>query len=290
LSSVSFAKDQSLSWLNPALCDGDGNVFLVAVPRADPRDLKRAPAPPRYTKKPSSILRVSADGRKTTLITLDAVPGIADAATVATGALSVDPSGSLHAAVRITRAEGGNQYIVSFDGKGRYLSHVEVDPDEIFIHRFEVLGSGEFLLLGMRLGVGPRATVMTAGGGSFRDLTFSTNLEDEQTAAAPAHSAASRFSSHLARGGDGRIYSVPPGQDSVNVIEASGESRVELKLTPVPPSWRFVDLMAGGNQIVAVYFEEATEESGRFWLAVYDVHLGERVAVYETAAGIPVCY
>lgn len=74
-----FAQDQWLSWKPPVICDGDGNVFLVPVPRADPRDLKLAPAPLRYTKKPSDILRVRADGKKTTLIKPAAIPAFTKA-------------------------------------------------------------------------------------------------------------------------------------------------------------------------------------------------------------------
>jgi len=53
--SVSFANDRHLAWVSPAVCDAEGNLFLIPVPRPEPRDLVR-PVPPRHTKKPSDIL------------------------------------------------------------------------------------------------------------------------------------------------------------------------------------------------------------------------------------------
>lgn len=123
-SRVSFSKDQWFAWRNPVTCDADGNLFLVVVPPADPRDLKTPPSAARFTRTANDILRVSADGKTTTLIKPDAVPAFAEADAVHTGPLAVDSSGSLYAVVLVTRGETGKQYLVSFDSKGQYSSRL----------------------------------------------------------------------------------------------------------------------------------------------------------------------
>jgi hypothetical protein len=95
---------------------------------------------------------------------------------------------------------------------------------------------------------------------------------------------------HLARGGDGRIYFVRGGEDSIDVIDASGNSEQAFKLAPMPRNRRLVELMAAGQRLAATYYEEQADDRGRHWIAVYDVLLGERLAVYGPAPGVPVCY
>jgi hypothetical protein len=306
--SVAFGGEQTLAWRPPVVCDGDGNVFLVPVPTVDPRDLNGPPAQARYTKKPCDILRVSADGKETTLIKPDAVPAFANADLVTTTSIALDARGSLHALVSVTREESRNQYIVSFDSLGQHISHRRIDLDEILVHRFEVLGSGEFLLTGLRLGAGPRVAVMAGEGDSLRDLsvfeddkseTAPAAMQNEDQARPPVASPAQRpapppasLPDRLARSGDGRFYLVPRGEDSksVHAIEASGQSRFAFNLSPMAPNLRLVDLMAAGNRLSAVYYEERPESRAFFWLAVYDITLGERLAVYGPAPAIPICY
>jgi hypothetical protein len=68
-SKVRFSESHSLAWLQPAQCDANGNVVLVTEPAPDPRDLKALPAMPRHTKNPSDVTIISADGKKTTVLT-----------------------------------------------------------------------------------------------------------------------------------------------------------------------------------------------------------------------------
>jgi len=305
-----FSEDPHLAWRPPVVCNGDGDVFVVPVPSADPRDLKNPPAQARYTKKPSDILRVSPDG-KTRLIKPATIPAFAKSgAVVVTDSIAVDPAGSLFVVSKVTRGESVNQYIVSFDSDGKYISHQEVDGDQIIIKRLEALGAGEFLLFGVRLGFGvppqPRIAIMDARDASLRDLPAPADTEKEEDESPPAvedqkrqegESRAERHKSltvsdQMVRGGDGRIYFVPQGKQSVHVIEKTGERRVAFKLASMPRSGRLrlSDLKAAGTRLVAVYYEPLPEDRANFWMDVYDVNLGERVALYGPASAPPICY
>jgi hypothetical protein len=302
--SVQSGTGTGLAWTGSPVCDDEGNVFIVVMPPVDPRDRKHPPALARYTKKPY-ILRVSADGKKTGVIKLDAIPAFANADTIEPFGLAVDPSGSLHALVLVLREENdkeyryksGKQYIVSFDSKSQYSSHLEVDQDEMVVRRFEALGSGDFLVDGMRPGYRPRVAIMGAGGGSFSDVTVLENNKDETPLGAVENKdqtsspvALPGLPAHTARGGDGRVYFVARGQESVYVIEPSGQSRLAFKLARMPRSCELFGLEAAGNRVVAVYREEQPKRGAGFWMAVYNAVFGERVAVYGPADAVPLCY
>ena len=284
-STVSFSQHDWFAWLNPARCDTDGNVFVVPVPEADPRDVKNKSAPPLYPRKLSDILRISADGRERKLFSLASVPALAKAQEISTVAMTLGPGGIPFALVWAQRGEAsGSHYIVSFEESGRYRSHVEVDGDEMAVQRFEVFGTGEFLLQGVRVWGDSRVAVMPAGGGLLRDVDFLPEVDSEDAGTQP------RISEHLARGGDGRIYFVPEGKESIHVIEPSGLSEHAFRLAPVPRNWRLTDLKAVGPRLALIYYEERGRETGRAWIAIYDVRDGERRTVYGPALGLPVCY
>jgi hypothetical protein len=49
--------------------------------------------------------------------------------------------------------------------------------------------------------------------------------------------------------------------------------------------------MAAGPRLALVYYEpRPKQDSGRVSVVVYDVRLGERVAVYGPLSGAPLCY
>jgi hypothetical protein len=280
-STVAFSESSWFAWMNPARCDTDGNVFVVAVPEADPRDVKNAPAPPQYTKKPSDILRVSADGKKRIRFSPAAVPAFANAEEVNTIATALSPSGTLFALVWAPRGQAGSQHIVSFDETGQYRSQIEVNVEEMVVQGFEVFGSGEFLLWGTRPWGGPRVSIMS---GSSGDLL--QDVVDEDSGRTP------KVSNHVTRAGDGQIYFVPQGQESIHAVAPSGLSKYAFRLARVPRNWRLLDLKAAGpRRIAATYYEERPgQNSGRAWFAVYDALLGEQLAVYGPASGAPLCY
>jgi hypothetical protein len=188
-----------------------------------------------------------------------------------------------------TRGEASSQYIVPFDRTGQARSHVRVDPEEIFVGGFEVFGSGEFLLEGFRK-AGPddqtRVTIMPAGGGSLHDvIAIPRDPLKEPTAQG-------KVAALRARGADGLVYFVPAGEDSVHVIEPSGESHVAFTLAKAPHKGELVDLKGAGSRLAAIYYEErpSGNKSGRFWIAVYDSSLGQRVGVYGPVFSPPLCY
>jgi hypothetical protein len=283
---VTFSWDDWFGWVNPARCDGDGNVFFVPMHRADRSDAKKsaaAPAPP----VPSEILRVSAEG-KSTLIRPARAPVLAfadEVTAVHTLRTAVDPGGTLFALVWAARGnEDGRQSIVSFDETGRYRSLVRVDVNEIVASEFEVFGSGEFLVWGQRPWGGPRVAVMPPAGGRLRDVAFVPGIESAKAAAQ------AKLPSHVARAGDGRIYFVPEGEESIHVVGPSGRSERAFRLARVPPNWRLADLEAAGPHLAAVYSEKQNDDRGIAWITVYDARDSVRRAVYGPVAGMPVCY
>ena len=59
----------------------------------------------------------------------------------------------------------------------------------------------------------------------------------------------------------------------------------------VPRSWQPFDLKAAGNRLAVTYQEAGRPaDGGRFWIAIYDAALGERLAVYGPARQSPACY
>ncbi len=279
------------AWVHPARCDNSGNVFLVAVPQADLRDVKSASSPPRHTKNPSDIWGISASGKKRTLFSPSAVPGLGDVQEITTITTTVGPTGTLYAVVWVSRREdAGNQYIVSFDENGRYVSHVEVDGDEIVVKGLEVFGSGEFLVWGVRPWGGPRVAVMSGSGSGLQDVIIESEPGSKDSARLLA------LSDHVARGADGRIYFVTKGEEdihgpeSIQAISASAVAEPAFRLAPMPRTWRLMDLKAAGQRLAVMYLDEQGGGKSRAWIVVYDIRDGERLAVYGPTPGVPLCY
>jgi hypothetical protein len=298
---VSFSKEGHLAWIPPVVCDGDGNVFLIPVPSADKRDLKRSPGRARFTKKPNDILKVSPDGRSTLVIEPASAPVLRNADTVSMGTLALGPNGSVLAVVRAITGEEGHQYILSFDSKGRYSSHVEVPTDEVFVHRVELLSSGEYFIAGTRLGEGPRAVIMGSAGTWFRDVDLYATDEDavpaspeptDPSQSRPSKPKRARMPDLFARGEDSRIYFLPRGEKAhvVHTIESTGDSRAAFELETVASGGQLVDMKSAGSRLVAIYYEELPKHRASFWFDVYDTMLGQRVALYGPASAIPVCF
>jgi len=279
---VTFGDGEFIAWQRPAVCDAAGNVFFIRVPAADPRDVKSGVR--QYTKGPSDIVRVSTEGKKT-IIRPDTFSLAANADVVRTVSIAADQSGTLHALLWIGRGETGSQYLVALDEKGRITSKVELVQDEMFAHRFEFFGSGAALVRGVRPYAGSRVAILSPGGGSFRDVSALTK-QDRDLSATPLQSL-----DPVAAGGDGRIYFVPHGlNDSVYVIDQDGESHLAFEPTPMPRDYRLDDVRAAGQRLALTYREPLADDKARFWIGVYDVTLGERLALYGPASRPPMCY
>jgi hypothetical protein len=254
--------------------------------------VNNAATPTESVRQPSDLLEVSADGKKTTLISPGASSVFADAEEVTTITTAVDSGGTVYALDWVVpRAKKGLQYIVSFDKKGLVHSRVEVDQKEIVAEKLDVFGSGDFLLRGVRRrpdgSLAIRVVVMSSDGGSVREVSGlpSAELEDPNIGG-------NKFSAdHFVRGGDGRIYFVPEGDNTVYFIDPSSGASIEaFRLAPMPPERRLTDLQAAGQRLAAVYFEGGPS-GGRFWMSVHDVALGQQVALYGPISdAAPVCY
>jgi hypothetical protein len=200
---------------------------------------------------------------------------------------TTNPGGTLFALVWATREEIGRYYIVAFDNNGSYESRQEIRPEEMSVGRFEVFGSGDFLLLGRRpYSNSTRLAVMSPGGSNLFDV-ISSATEDVVAEDAPPPPFPGQ---HIARGGDGRIYFVPEGKKVVYFVDSSGYSQEAFKLAPMPRNRRLVDLKAAGQRLAVIYFEERPQGKGRLWIAIYHASLGELLAVYGPADGLPIRY
>jgi hypothetical protein len=249
---VTFSGSDWFSWVNPARCDANGDVFVVPIPEADPRDVKNKSVPPRYSKKPRDIWKFSRDGRKITVFDLASVPVLTDAKEIDTRGIALGPDGSVFALVWAPRERPlgtgdqvtGDHYVVSFQGTGKYSSQIQLDEDEISPVRIDVFGSGELLLQGVDPQGRPRIGVMSAMGGRLQDLFGTPEVETGDTARPPE-----KQLHHLARGGDGRIYYVREDDSSVYAIASTGLTERVARLTRMPRGWQLVGLLAAGTRV-----------------------------------------
>lgn len=268
--------------MGPPRCDADGNMFFVLSPEWSS---DHPGGPP-----PNAILSIRADGKETSRFEPATIPAFAGAFKVMTTSLAIGPDGTRHALVSVGRGNARTQYIVSFDDDGQDGSPVKIDASEISVGHIEVFGSGAFLLVGNRIYTrGQAMAVMPAGGGRLRDVVGlpPTITEGPDPTLRPGPGIA-----RMARAEDGRIYFKAPGEDSVYVINASGDAEYAFELAPLPDDrdLRLTDLKAAGSRMAATYHDEEGGAGARYWIVVYDVILGERVALYGPLSSPPICY
>jgi hypothetical protein len=195
----------------------------------------------------------------------------------------------------IGQPEKSGQYIVSFDRKGEYRSHLEVDWHEILVNQFEVFGSGEFLLRGRRTSPAEsRVAILSASGQTIKDVgNWSGKPLDE-----PSPESSPKFD-QMVRGDDGRIYltwqETGEERDIVYAVSASGESERAFAVPPLPKEPQLVGWKAADDRFAGTYRSEASssEGAGRWWIAVYsNVSAGSEpeTTLYGPAPGPLICY
>ena len=306
LSTATISQGGYFAWSGPALCDESENVYFLVVPAS--HNSEGGP-PPGRAVTPRDVLRVSADGKKRVSFSPAASSKFANATEITTIAVALNRDGGelfmlIWARWRDngdqTETEKSGQYIVSFNEKGEYQSHLEVDWHEMLVEQFEVFGSGEFLLRGRRPHAAEqRLAILSASGRTLRDVEgWPGNLSEE-----PSPESAPKFD-YMVGGGDGRIYvtqeDVPKGGDVVYAISASGDSERVFKVRPMRKDPQLKGWKAAGHRFAAIYLDTAQqlqhssgEQRGRWWIAVYsNVSDGAepQATVYGPAPGPPVCY
>jgi len=279
------------AWVDPARCDQDGNLFFLLVPQ-------EAPGPLR-PRSPREIVGVSADGKSANHFDPGSLPALRGADELRTITTALDSQGFLVALVWVSRGRDGRQYIVTFDKSGRDASRLQVDPDEISVEQFEVFGTGELLLRGVHCDAPnveaasggrcvPRLAVMSGDGSSYRDVRGMPD-DDGLGLAKDMDRAVPLTFSYMARGGDGRVYVARNGRPFIYSIDASGRSQAAFPLAPTSSHLRLAGLRASGRRLVAAYNDGRSRQL-RWWLAVYDVALGQRMGLYGPVDGYPLCY
>jgi hypothetical protein len=304
LSTATIAQqDGYLAWSGPALCDEDENAYFL-VPTAQ----NNKAGAPAQAVTPHDVLRVSADGQKRVSFSPVASSKFASVAGFTTVAMALGRHGTLFMLIWArwrnngdqTEVEKNGQYIVSFNQKGEYQSHLEIDGQEMLVNQFEVFGSGEFLLRGSRPHTAEqRLAILSASGGTLRDVEgWPGNPSEEPSPESPP-----KFD-HMVRGSDGRIYvtqeDVPKSGDVVYAISASGDSERVFKLRPMRRDPQLMGWKAADHRFAAIYLDaahrlkgSAGEQRGRWWIAVYsDVADGaeSQSTIYGPAPGPPICY
>jgi hypothetical protein len=289
LDTVVFSQDTYMAWAGEPLCDQSGNVFIQTMPYLPPGSEEELP-------EPNAIMRISADGKTKTSFDPTIVTGFADARSVRTISAAVDKNGDLFVLVWVytgdAEGEGGN-YIVAFDKKAKPKSHVKIDPYQLIVQRFEVFGSGDFLLYGHRMHRNAtRLAILPSGGGDIAEVvdSQSVDFEDSSPYALMTRGAAGRI--YVAgQDGDGAIYAISAYGERENA--SFGYSREGSTLVAMPAGQKLVALMESKHRVAAVYFEAPSgDRAGRSWITVYDdvAGFGERQVVYGPVEGMPICY
>lgn len=306
LSTANISQGDYLAWHEPALCDDQQNVYFLVVPHLGPRDMQGGTNAAAGVLSPSNVLRISADGKTRTTFNPASSSKFASAKELATHAIALDKNGTLFMLIWVRWGDRGGpgeksgQYIVSFDEKGKYQSHQEVDWQEMLVHQLEAFGSGEFLLRGQRADPPePRLAILSAAGLTLRDVVgWSNDLLEE-----PSHTSTLRFDS-MVRGDDGRIYvtqqAAKQHEEVVYALRSSGEIQEVFKLRPMPRDAQLLGLKTAGDRFAAAYLEAEQQSeaspgamSGRWWIAVYSNVAGggeSQTTVYGPAPGSPLCY
>jgi len=172
---ATISGDGFLSWSGPPLCDQRQNVYLLLVPHWTARPDGRAGA--GAALRPRDVLRISSDGKKQTTFKPTADPKFANVDELITIGAALDQHGTLFTLVWARWREGSTQsaksgqFILSFKPDGQLRSQVEVDPDQILVDKFEVFGSGDFLVRGRRPNSSdPRLAILGSSGRSLQDV------------------------------------------------------------------------------------------------------------------------
>jgi hypothetical protein len=283
-------------------CDGDGNLYAIPLPRITDQGRPGVgrtggDQPPG----PRKALRISADGKERTTFDPSGCPDLAKAEEVQAVRTTLGPDGALHLLVWVTWARGGDaqtykggQYILSFDKKGECRSKVEIAHEKLRVRRFEVFGSGDYLLVGHPADLQQVRFAILEAGGALREVTgwsgfpsgLAGDMEEEETIPS---------SDYMVGGDDGRIYVAE--QDArlayipVFAFEPSGVSGEAFRLRSVPKRWQLRGLQAVTGKVAAHYFEASPDgKGGRWWISVVDSSLGEVQALYGPASSKPLCY
>jgi len=297
LRTAAISDGQYFAWAEPALCDEDENTYFLVMPHWS--DAQAADAS-FQTPTPRDVLRVSSDGKKRINFSPGRISKFANTTELKTVTVAVDRNG-LYMLIWARWNDNGDQreksgqYIVSFDRKGEYRSHLEVDWQEILVSQFEVFGSGEFLLRGRRIHPSEsRIAILSASGQTLQDVGSWSGrpLDDLSPESAPP----SKFD-RMVRGSDGRIY-VTQGEvgqgDVVYAVSASGQTERVFKLPPMPKDPPLVAWKAADDRFAASYPSDAPgEQRSRWWIAVYsNIADGSELetTLYGPAPGPLLCY
>jgi hypothetical protein len=266
----------------PFRCDSEGNVSFVPY----------SPARPQAATSSTLAVRISADGKKTTRFSVAGGLGLDYFADVGIEAIALDNAGSLYALTDVQTRDGSRQFVVAFDADGRYKSKVEIDPEEILVDRFGVVGSGEILLSGYR----PRRTtqrivVMAAGGGRLRDVVVPTESSGEEGPTSSPNPETPTVE-HVEAGPDGRLYVGPDAiAGPVWAISSSGTVTGKFALAPPKRDVKLVGIRVSIGRLAAIYDESRPGSSSSWrWIVVHDLSTGEHTDTYGPVTKLVMCY
>jgi hypothetical protein len=274
-------------------------VYFLLAPHTTVAQVKAAATAGRdLPLDPREVLRVSADGKKTTVFDPARDQKLAGAKRVTTSGIALDARGSpfLLARAEFERADGQptdvRYYIVSFNDKGEPRSETKIDEQEIHVTQFEVFGTGQYLLRGFDgHSSKPRMVVLT-GESALADVVLWREAPNERPHAAQPPPEFNQ----MARGGDGRIYVTIPDNEKnktvVYAVDATGDLEQVSELQTLPGRPQLQGLLSASSRFAASYSESGGKggDTTRWWIAVYDVQNGDLQSLYGPVTAPPLCF
>jgi hypothetical protein len=266
----------------PFACDSSGSVFL------------RPYAGELLTAK---LLKISADGKKTTDLNVNSVPGFEHSPI---SAFSISPEDDVYIA---TGKPPNDIYLLRFDKDGQYRAAINLDFDvPTAVTQLVALNSKSFFVGGTTIAKQKNPTMFAGffddNGRMVAKIAFpaARNPRNKVTGESPqpTHTSKSRLEEIQAAldtiglslaesGGDGRVYFVRHAvAGPAYVVSADGEVIKEIPLnTPKEPGFELSGAKAAGGRL-AVLYEGHPPPGGTspIRIFVYDVQSGKKVASY----------
>lgn len=264
----------------PHLCDSDGNVYVAPSSTKDDGD-------------PKSVVRVSADGRKTLSISLSSVPDLPVNDDVRVMAMSLDADDELRVLIK------GRQsplYALTFGRDGKYKSKVKVDVGPVAIRLLGAFPTGELLVAGAELGdqaPRPMFGVLSSGGDLLQPAYVSEEHPDKKPLAGGRKAVvATSFLEDVQTDRDGHVYVAQHGPAGpILKVSRFGEVLSRFEVEPPERDARLTRFKIAGRRLVVEHEgSRGTRKTPARWFTVYDLTTEEKLERYTTETGGLLCY
>lgn len=259
--SVEVATESAAVMVGPFECDSDEDVFLM---------------PPAGKGLPNTVLKISADGRKTTRFSLASIPDF-EKSDILAYSVGLDDH------VYILTTKGGREpYVVTFDNAGKLSSVTKLDVGKgTVLRRIATTDGANYFIGGTRTG-GERLIdkqldgIFDARGEMIAPVTLTKRLGADESQA--------RINLSIVRAGeDGNFYfaRLDP-QYPVLMVSPQGQIIKEIRLFPPKEAgFELLDIkISRGRLAVAYQGEPPPGGTAPVRIYVYDIQGGQEIAEY----------